>query len=96
MYLLKAAARTPGRKVLTCAPGVCEAIAGASEQAPPRQPWEPSLAMLMGVDVVTDPEMKPGRFELTHHDACEVDLEAKTVRHGRCSRTAEGVLAPAN
>lgn len=109
IYQLGASARTRGRAVLTCAPGVLEAIRDGVPPADPVPVGMPNLPMLMGggVDIVRDDAAAPGSFRLVRHTpvayedrdgrkveaTCWVDLFNDRVLHGRCPVVAEGILA---
>ena len=91
-YLLTAAARTPGRKDFRCAADVVDALSEAIPAAEPVPPGQPSLALLMGVSIIRESAFEPGRFRMVRHDRCDVDVEARTVSHGRCPVIADGIV----
>lgn len=93
MVVLTRAASTPGRKVLSCAQDVADALAGGISEA---DPAPSGMAMLMAVEI-TVVEAPPGRFQMVRHDHCEVleypqDLRDARVSHKRCTIVAAGTV----
>jgi hypothetical protein len=91
-YRLTAAAKTRGRKELSCGTEVVAALRDAIPPAEPVPPGQPSPALLMGVDIIDDPAMEPRQFRLVRHSDCSVDTVRLTVSHGWCPVTAGGIL----
>ena len=87
-HLLTVAARQRGRRELSAAENVIEALGRIIPPAAPVPPGQPSLALLMGVNIIKEPSFQPGEFRLTRHNDCQVDIGSRTVHHGRC-----GVIA---
>lgn len=81
-----------GWKQLDCALDVWAALKESLPEAEPVPPGMPNLAMLTGIDVTVRPEFGRGRYRLTIHDACDVDVDTRTVDHARCTVAAEGTL----
>jgi hypothetical protein len=90
-FMLTAACRSRGWKVLECGADVLVALHLVIPDAPPRKPWEPDLTFLTGVDIVLDPDSAPGNWRVVRHEACAVDDENR-VSHGLCPVVAEGRL----
>jgi hypothetical protein len=93
--LLSAAARSPYRKVFTCAPDVIIAL---RERIPPASPdpvYLPGLdaiRQLMAVDITENRSFGPGHFQLVQHSSCSADQPASEVLHGNCPVIACGSL----
>ena len=106
LALLTAAAKSPGRKDLTCAPNVAAAITAHFPAAEPAPPWAAELAAvdaLMGVGIVIDPDAEPGSYRLVRHYArpagwspggstCHVSAATGEVTHGLCWVIDQGTV----
>lgn len=88
--------RMRGAKVLQCHPDVAAALyAEIPDAAPPTDFWmSGELGDLLGIPIVGEDSMEPGAWRITHHTACEADVDSGSVTHENCPVLASGVLRP--
>jgi hypothetical protein len=95
VHVLNTLSGQAGYRVLTCAPDVRDLLRDTTVPARP-EPGFPTpgleLALLTGIQIVTDPGYERGAFRLVRHAACSVDPFTERVTHPLCPVVIEGVL----